>query len=272
MKSKSDVVNNVKYWAKWWVSQRRKKLEEQLNETMSINPFMMPFLFDYHDLKSLDDLVDLIIASHLMTGHATGFGKLVDEKILPNVFGTKKLDSAFRKSNKPFNNSCFDEVDHYIVRDNGKKQLLSLKAGRWTIQLTMAVQLNAAFIEILEKHKDISDEIVVGVFYGKKEDLTDKYDILRGINRGANHDVRDITEHVNVYSGKEFWAWLNDGELETQKWVLRGIIEALDEEKIHETASALLKKFKDGVVQKYENDVRVGDKLDWYKLLEKING
>lgn len=171
---------------------------------MSINPFIMPFLFDYHDLKNLDELVGLIIAGHLMTGHATGFGKLIDEKILPNVFGTIKLDASYRKATVPFADSCFDEVDHYLIREDGSRQLLSLKAGKWTIQLTMAVQLNAAFHEILSAHRDIVDEIVVGVFYGKKEDLTDKYDILRGVNRGANHDVVDITRHVNVYSGREF--------------------------------------------------------------------
>ena len=272
MKTKHDVVKDVKKWAKWWILQRKKKLEEQLNETMSINPFMMPFLFDYHNLKSLDELVDLVIASYLMTGHATGFGKLIDEKILPNVFGTVKLDSNYRRNTKPFNKSCFDEIDHYIIRKDGKKQLLSLKAGRWTIQLTMAVQLNAAFHVILNNHADIVDEIVVGVFYGKKEGLTDKYDILRGINRGANHDVSDVTDKVYVYSGREFWAWLNYGEQETQEWILTGIIDALKEEKIHQTASVLLKEFTDGVVAKYENDIRDGNTLDWYKFLKKING
>ncbi len=272
MQDKTSVVSNVKIWAKWWVSQRKKKLEEQLNGTMSINPFMMPFLYDYHDLDSLDDLVNLIIASHLMIGHATGFGKLIDEKILPNVFGTKKLDTAYRKLNPPLNNSCFNEIDHYIFREDGTKQLLSLKAGKWTIQLTMAVQLNAAFHKILTEYNGVFDEIVVGVFYGKKEDLTDKYDILRGINRGANHDVLDIQNQVSVYSGRAFWAWLNDGDANTQEWVLQGILEALREERIHETAASLLKTFKDGVVEKYESDIREEDELNWYKLLKKING
>ena len=106
----------------------------------------------------------------------------------------------------------------------------------------------------------------------KKEGLTDKYDILRGINRGANHDVIDVTNKVYVYSGREFWAWLNYGEQETQEWILTGIIDALKEEKIHQTASALLKEFTDGVVAKYENDIRDGNTLDWYKFLNKING
>lgn len=274
VKNQREVVDSVKKCAKWWVGVRKKKLEEQLSETMSINPFLMPFLFDYHDLSSLDDLVGLVMASHLMTGHATGFGKLIDEKILPNVFGTTKLDAEFRNTNAPFEKSCFDEIDHLIIREDGLKQLLSLKAGRWTIQLTMAVQLNASFKEILENHEGVADEIVVGVFYGKSDDLTDKYDILRGVNRGANHNVTDLTDHVSVFAGREFWSWLNYGEDNTQEWVLQGVIEALREENIHETATDLLRKFKSGIVEKYESDIRDEHEnvLNWYKLLKKVNG
>lgn len=272
MKSRDEVVSGVKFWAKWWVSQRRKKLEAQLNETMSINPFLLPFLFKYHDLDSFEGLADLVIASHLMTGHNTGFGKLIDEKILPNVFGAQKLDAKFRRDTPPFNRACFNEVDHLIVREDGRVELLSLKAGRWTIQLTMAVQLNYAFNEILQNHSDVADNIVVGVFYGDSAGLTDKYDILRGINRGAVHDVIDLTDHVHVYAGREFWSWLSDGANETQEWVLQGICEALDEERIHETAADLLDQFKGGVVKKYEKDIRVDGEMDWGRLLRKING
>lgn len=272
MQTKNDIINKVKHCVIWWLNQRIKKLEEQLDESMSTNPFMMPFLFDYHAVDSFDDLINLCVDSHLFIGHATGFGKLIDEKILPHVFGTQKLDKAFRGATKPFNNSCFDEIDHYIRRADGKRQLLSLKAGKWTIQLTMAVKLNTDFNEILKNHGEIVDEIVVGVFYGKKEDLTDKYDILRGINRGANHSVIDLTSNVSVRSGREFWAWLNNGELGTQEWVIDGIITALKEEKIHEKQSVLLKAFKKGVFDKYEIDIKKGNELDWYKILKKING
>ena len=130
----------------------------------------------------------------------------------------------------------------------------------------------SAFNEILGQYPDIANNIVVGVFYGTKEGLTDKYDILRGINRGANHDVVDLAENVHVYAGREFWSWLSGGANDTQEWVLQGMMEALEEEKIHETASELLSKFKKGVVEKYEHDIRVNGELDWKKLLNKING
>ena len=273
MKSKQDVVDGVRLWTKWWINQRRLKLVNQLSESMSVNPFLLPFLFDYHDLDDFEGLADLIIASHLMIGHGTGFGKLIDEKILPQVFGTVKLDSTYRKTTNPYLYAAFNEIDHLITRQNGTKELLSLKAGRWTIQLTMAMQLNSAFNDIVINHAGLCSKIVVGVFYGKAENLTDKYDILRGINRGANHSVIDLQQHVEVYSGRDFWKWLNDGENDTQEWVLQGIIEALEESKIHETSKELLAKFKAGVVAKYEADIREADgSLNWYKLLKKING
>jgi len=273
MKTEAEVVNGVKEWTKWWIVQRRKKLEDQLNETMSINPFMMPFLFDYHNLGSFEALAELVIASHLMTGHNTGFGKLIDEKILPEVFGAQKLDKKFRAANPPFDRSCFDEVDHIITREDGSKEILSLKAGKWTIQLTMAVQLNAAFKEIISNHEDVVSDIAVGVFYGKKDGLTDKYDILRGINRGANHDVTDLQDKVHVYAGRDFWDWLSGGASDTQEWVMKGIMGALEEEKINETAVELLNRFKSGVVDKYGIHARDEDgNLDWLKFLKHING
>lgn len=243
MRTKEQVINGCSSATIWWVAERKKKLREHLNETMSVNPFLLPILFELHSLSSLHELNELLVASHLMTGHATGFGKLMDEKILPNVFGTTKLDAKLRASRKPLNESCFDEVDHLLHR-HGKTDLLSLKAGKWTIQLTMAVQLNAAFDEIIRKHGQVFGDIAVGVFYGNKDGLTDKYDILRGINRGKNHSVVDLTSRVHVYAGREFWAWLNGGERETQKWVLQGIKEGLAKDNSRKECAQLLANFE----------------------------
>ena len=270
MLSQNLIVDRTSEWTQWWVEQRKSKLENQLNETMSVNPFMIPILAELHDLSSMGDIADLIIAAHLMTGHATGFGKLIDEKILPNVFGAKKLDSAYRKSTI-YKHSCFDEIDHEITRPDGTTDLLSLKAGRWTIQLTMAVQLNTAFKEILDDHGEQISSLNVGVFYGQKNDLTDKYDILRGINRGANHDVIDLTDRVFVHSGAEFWEWLNDGEPQTQTWVMNGILNALNDLNIRDYSKSLLSTFKTGVERKY-NSLNSDDGLDWHALLRQING
>jgi len=273
MRTHEQVVSQVKHWTLWWVKERRGKLEKQLTDTMAVNPFSMPFFFAYHGLASFEELADLILASHLLGGHNTGFGKLIDEKILPNVFGTYKLSKGYREAYPVLLEACFDEIDHIVPRADGTKEFMSLKSSKWTIQLTMATQINASFNEIITKHSDIVSKIVVGVIYGKGDGLTDKYEIVRGINRGANHNVIDLTHCVEVHSGREFWKWLNDGEVDTQEWVLEGIIAGVDESGIKQVSKQLLQNFKSEFVRKNEKDVKdENGNFDWYKLLKRVNG
>ncbi len=270
--NKQDIINGVREWTIWWIEQRERKLRQELSHTMAVNPFLMPFLNEFHDLNDLEELIGLMIQSHLMVGHNTGFGKLVDEKFLPNVFGTIKLDRNYRRQNAPFIESCFDEIDHIVIRPDGRTELLSLKAGRWTIQLTMAVQLNKAFKDILDAYGTQFDDIAVGVFYGREETLTDKYDIIRGINRGANHDVFDLRDRVSVYCGAPFWDWLS-GESGTQELVLQGILEALSSENIRDKNRELLKSYSASVVKQYDHLLdKESGMLDWILLLSDING
>lgn len=266
------IQKEVKNWTLWWIDQRKGKLERQLSDTMSVNPFLMPFLFDFHGLDNFEELVDLIVAAHLMTGHNTGFGKLIDEKILPNVFGSTKLDAQFRFANPPFDNSSFNEIDHFIERPDGKIELLSLKAGKWTIQLSMARQLNTAFSEILRYYKHITSHIVVGVFYGNEGGLTDKYDLIRGINRGANHHLHDLQKNVSIYAGKAFWDWLGNAE-NVQESVLNGILDAVEEANIRESNRKLLADFKHKISKQYDQMSRneENNERDWLKLLFNIN-
>ncbi len=174
----------------------------------------------------------------------------------------------------------FDEIDHIIPATKLKPaKLLSLKAGRWTIQLTMAVQLNKIFKELLELRDQNQlgsltfDEIAVGVFYGTKDTLTDKYDILRGINRGANHAVSDLTNDVHLYVGSEFWRWLNDGEEQTQEWVLEGIMQGFKtaEESMGSLAE-LLTAFRTEFSQQFQAFVGSDQTIDWKAIIKKING
>lgn len=269
--NKDEIVNKTAIWVEWWIEQRKGKLRNELSDTMSINPFMLPILFDLHNINDFGELSDLFVSSHLMVGHNTGFGKLIDEKILPEVFGTQKLDKKFRHENEPFVDSCFNEIDHIVDRGNGEIGLLSLKAGKWTIQLTMAMHLNTAFNEILTKY-DQFDEIVVGVFYGTLEGLTDKYDILRGINRGAKHNVIDLTKNVSVHTGRAFWAWLNKDIIETQDWVLEGIIKGVKDSNARVEGGELLANYNKFVADKYQRFIKEDNSIDWHALLTSING
>ena len=269
---KKTIISKTADQAKWWALQRISKIKELSNGTMAINPFLIPLISGLQGTQEVDELVDFLIGGHLSVGHATGFGKLIDEKILPIVFGTSKLDKAYRKKNN-YTSSIFDEIDH-IVRNKDGVHFLSLKASKWTIQLTMAVQLNKAFCDIIElrKAKKIRfDKIVIGVFYGTNETLTDKYRIACGVCTGAKHDVKDVTKDVNVLAGKKFWAWLNDGKQETQSWVLEGLIAGTQRAISKHDAKKLVQKYKNQFHQELDR-FKTKDGIDWQKFLESING
>lgn len=274
MLSHSAVVDGVAEQVVWWVGERRKKFVGLSHESMAVNPFLAPLLMSMHGMNNFQELAEFLLASHFYQGHATGFGKLIDEKVLPNVFGSTKLDRAFRRT-PPYNLSIFDEIDHVVKLDDGSTCLMSQKAGKWTIQLTMAVQLNKAFHELIQLRdagKVAFDGIVVGVFYGNYAGLTDKYDILRGINRGANHDVVDLTNDVSVFAGRDFWTWLNNGEANTQAWVMEGIIQgfttALNK---YQDLITHVTNYKRSFVNLYSQFVSSDGEIDWVGLMCSIN-
>ena len=225
---RDEVVNGTLGVASWWLENRQaEKILSERHDTFNPNPFLLPLVAALHGAHSARELSDIVTIGHLMGGNNTGFGKLIDERLLPLVFGTQKLTKGFRAATPPYRHSAFNDVDH-LVKHDGKTALLSLKASRWTINLGAARDLNRSFAEINDAYLRTGlgsySEIAVGVLYGSE--LTDKYEVVRGetVRRREMHDLKDLMSCVNVYAGRAFWAWLNHGEDMTQDWVLEGII------------------------------------------------
>ena len=273
------VLAGISEWVEWWVGNRRKKLIKLHHESHAVNPFLLPIIMSMHGFASVRDLAFFMLSGHLVEGHATGFGKLIDEKVLGKVFGTIKVDRRFRKANPKYGASAFDNVDHIVPRPGASPDLLSLKAGRWSIQLGQAVQINRSF-QVLVRLRDAGevdfDNLVVGVFYGKAEDLTDKYRLIRGeqsTTGAAQHDVRDLTDHVVVVAGREFWSWLNAGETETQDWILDGIIRGFEVTAAkHGSLAGPFEEFVDSFAETFTKHTDDSGKVDWHALLTEING
>ncbi|WP_416429186.1 hypothetical protein [Paenarthrobacter nicotinovorans] len=275
-RTRDEVVSGTKKELLWWIDQREDKLQGAGSETMSVNPFMLPVVAALHGIDTQDELATLLMGAHLMQGHSTGFGKLLDEKLLPRVFGTTKLDKKFRSSTPPYSHSAFNEIDHLVSRPNGI-ELLSLKASPWTINLSTATELNKSFKGIRDSYitpyPGTYIGIVMGVTYGASTALTDKYQILRGErpDQRSKHMVDDLTAHVSVQSGSDFWAWLNFGERKTQDWVLEGILEATKTL----AAPTMRKNFMVKLAKQYSNlpaltSTAAG--FDWKSILRRING
>ncbi len=208
-----------------FLGRRIRKLRTEISGVLNINPFLMRALRDFHQIKDQTSLSEFMLTWHLANGHATGFGKMIDEKILPRVFGTKRLDSSCRDE-APYNREIFDDIDHVVARRDGE-YLLSLKAGAWTIQLGQAMGLYRHFLA-LGKEGLQSKGIVVGVFYGHRGLLTDKYRIVKGENVRHQTEMEQLP-YVEVKAGEKFWTWLNDDAASTQDSLLEGIAKGADD-------------------------------------------
>src|SRR5438093_3265797 len=85
-----------------FLSRRLRKLRTHISGVLNINPFLLRALKDFHQITDQKSLADFMLIWHLGGGHATSFGKMIDERLLPNVFNTVRLDSTFRHE-PPYN-------------------------------------------------------------------------------------------------------------------------------------------------------------------------
>lgn len=254
------------------IIRRLNKLRgDNISAFLNVNPFLLSCLRDFHSFSTVHSIADFLFIAHMAQGHSTAFGKLIDEKILPQAFNTVKLDAAERQRRR-LTAAAYNEIDH-IVNPNSDDEwcLLSLKASAWTIQDTAAHNLYNAFKQIGD-FQVYGKEIIVGVFYGKEDDLTNKYDILRGINPRQQDQFVELG-HVRVLTGKQFWSWLNGGEDDTQLWVLEGtrigsasVFSKLDDADILNAPEKLANE----LAKKY--GLEIDHPINWEQLLLAING
>ena len=105
-RTREEVIAGVATEVLRFIRNRRAKLEGLRHETMAVNPFLNPLIMEMNGYESLEELTDFLVGGHLLDGHATGFGKLVDERIVPNVFGTIKLSGPFAGKTGLTNSPC----------------------------------------------------------------------------------------------------------------------------------------------------------------------
>ena len=267
---KNRVVDGVARLVHEFLKRRMEKVESDISAFLNVNPFLLSSLREFHSFHTVRDLAEFLFISHMSQGHATGFGKLVDEKMLPQVFKTIKLNRTVRRERK-LSAAAYNEIDHIVNPDSKDDwSLLSVKAGAWTIQDTAAHNLYSAFKQIGD-FQLYGKEIVVGVFYGNKDSLTNKYDILKGINP-RQQDQFVVLNHVRVLAGKAFWSWLNGDEEQTQEWVLEGT-KAGSEAAFTAGVSTVIRdapqRLAEELAKKY--GISLEGNIDWLRLLIAIN-
>lgn len=176
---------------------RREEVVRRLRlESLNVNPFLLRLVRRFHGLDSAEAIVSYLVDARLHSGEETAYGWLVD-LFLPPIFGA----STPVEREDEYKWEGFKEIDKEVIRPNPKdglerRHLISLKAGPWTINDTMAQRM-ARNVEELQRYG--SDPVVYGVTYGRPEQLSNKPGIVKA-------DFPD--EHVAVLVGRQFWDWL----------------------------------------------------------------
>jgi hypothetical protein len=180
-----------------------------------------------------------------------------------------KLDKATRRD-RGLEDARFDAIDHMMIVEDGEAVLFSQKSSKWTIQLSQAKEMNAAFFEIQQNDEWVRS-IVVGITYGNSGDLTDKYDIIRGINRGANHEVHNLRDYVQSLVGRDFWCFINDGQQDTHLWVFDGFERGIADARLHERSQSLLREFEQAVSALFTDVLNTDGTINKRDFLESVN-
>ncbi|MGL6097033.1 MAG: hypothetical protein ACRC7O_14715 [Fimbriiglobus sp.] len=94
--TREQVVSITATEVRLWINERLAKFRNLDHDTMAVNPFMAPVLMKLHSHVAFRELANLLLDGHVMGGHATGFGKLVDEKLMAKLFGSTKRNKQFR--------------------------------------------------------------------------------------------------------------------------------------------------------------------------------
>jgi len=270
MPTRTEVIDGMAHETALFLGRRLRKLRTKISGVLNINPFLLCALRDFHSITDQRSLADFMLIWHLGGGHATSFGKMIDERVLPIIFKTVRLDATFRHE-QPYSTPPFDDIDHLVNRADGQ-YLLSLKASSWTIQYGQAMGLYRNFLELGQLNLQ-GRGVVVGVFYGHKGLLTDKYRIVRGDNV-RRQDVLHRLGYVDVKAGQVFWSWLNNDRQGTQDWILAGIEEgAAKFSQANQDLSIVVGGAATQLVQELQAKYHLpmDGSIDWTFLLHAIN-
>lgn len=173
---------------------RLKKVRAMTNVAspdVNINPFLMLALAPAYNIFSPFEAAEYAQIAKLPHGDATAFGRYVEEKIFP-IFG------AARPPEKTENPRLFSSIDQELTVD-GKRYLMTLKSGPWTMNQSHANEMIQTFPEI---YAQTGCEVIIGITYGKRDRVNNKPALVRA-NTG---------EYVHVLVGQHLWEFVTGVE------------------------------------------------------------
>ena len=142
-------------------------LAEDFNDIAdtNFNPFLLLITAPVYNLFSPFEVAERLQLAKAFHGDDTAFGRFAEEKVLP-LFGVKECSEKVEATQKQLGGG-WEPIDREHVVD-GKRYLISLKSGPWTMNQSHA---NAMVEKLPTIHEKTKCPVILGITYGRYENL-----------------------------------------------------------------------------------------------------
>jgi hypothetical protein len=148
-----------------FLKRRFNKLAIQFDDISktNFNPFLLLTTSPVYNLFSPFEVAERLQLSKAFHGDDTAFGRMAEERYL-KIFGAKT------PSEKAKNKTVWTPIDVEMTIEN-QRYLMSIKSGPWTMNQEHA---NAMILNFPKIHDDTNARIIIGITYGKYQQLNNK--------------------------------------------------------------------------------------------------
>lgn len=187
----SKLVGQIGQETKSLLERRFKALAidfDSLDKT-NFNPFLLLITAPVYNLFSPFEIAERLQLGKAYHGDDTAFGRFGEEKLLP-LFGVTECPEKGKKAD-------WEPVDCQVQVD-GKRYIMSIKSGPWTMNQSHA---NAMIEKFPQIHQQTGDPIMIGIMYGRYENLNNKPALVE--------QHLGNPEWFDFLVGRDFWEFIS---------------------------------------------------------------
>jgi hypothetical protein len=164
----------------------------------NFNPFLLLITAPVYNIYSPFEVAERLQFGKAFHGDDTAFGRLAEDKFLKILGAKTPLE---KKSPTKTIRDLWSPIDLELDVE-GKRYLMSIKAGPWTMNQSHATEMIGNFAQL---HAETGANIIIGITYGRYKNLNNKPSLVqRGLGSPGWYDFligRDFWEFVSGVEG-----------------------------------------------------------------------
>lgn len=177
-----------------FLKRRFRELAEQFNDISktNFNPFLLLITAPVYNIYSPYEVAERLQLGKAFHGDDTAFGRMAEERYL-RIFGA--TTPGEKSSDNQTVRNRWSPIDLELNID-GQRNLMSIKAGPWTMNQAHAAEMIRHFKEL---HEETGAKILIGVTYGRYKNLNNKPAL---VDRALGSP-----DWFDFFVGKDFWEY-----------------------------------------------------------------